>query len=1768
MYPISNAFRAAMNAPAQIHRLTGTVGNVAFDESNIVNGSFVITNQSTCTDDVVLGSCYVGELQVEFTGLNITWSNWIKKTITPSFGLKIGDNEWETVPLGVFRIAKATHTAYGVKIVAYDNMTKFDKKFKKSHFMNLSGMYNIISQLCTDSGVTLGMTQAQIEALPNGDRTGINVYGSTGKKSEFANDITTNRDLLFWVAQTLGCFATIDRAGQLVFRQYTQNVVDVITNEHRIAGATFEDYITHYIGIYMENLDDNTEDYYGYDTTALTQELNETSAEISADNDDIDDLNDDKAEWAEKLAHGECTQAEYDEAVAEINAQIVAKQKDIKQLTKRLSWLEKALQSGGDDGSDMVLGANPLTMAKNKTTRDQQRREILGALSDISYTPFSASVICGCIYDLGDVIQFSGGLYNSSTDSFGCVMSYTYTHNGGTELDGYGVDPAIPMIRTKQQKETDRAQRNTYDSAKSTVGTIDPSNPPTADDSVPGKNGDMYVQETSKTVKKNVEKSFGGFETYHVSQSNLVYYTYDTFTLKSNSGNFVTAFIPVSVRYQGQDLTWCVAGSKTRKFGTVYFIVKVPKDDPAPEFVASISDFSEHNFPPPSPFQDIHLSGWGNDGTSTPNRWQFIANNDGYRQLNTAGTHYYYFGIVGTVGTWIGGLRDEVSQPDYTFQDITEMRNALMADGITIPQEYEGSDSNQVYYNDGSGSGDSSWKKVATVTGVDESEDAGGTENNGMVISQTTQQISLKKNVVRAWYKADPPQTERKFSQLCVRYTGSPDKQVNIAAYSTHVWHNSKITKDDDSVYKISCKGAYDSEQSNYAVYAISGLVSGKTYYFNFKCNFSNNATFNYDMSVGCGIVFNDTGTLSTTDYSGDEDTYNATTKYYAFKRNTDPWYADFGVVATASTMYMCVLMQGETFASNDVTFTMSELVISQKERQLIRNIYLYDYTAKEWLKYKPFSGSVGGGDEGGSVVAIEPTLSQGTKIADYSIDGVAGALYAPDNSYTLPIASDTTLGGIKVGNNLSIEQDGTLNAQAAPTDIESLSDVSVSSLSNGQILKYNSTTQKWENAADTGGADAVEITWAAYQALTAEQKADPTKVYYVTDYPTPSGIDLDDINDVDITTPSDGDVLEYDGTEEKWVNGQLATVAKTGAYSDLSETPTIPTKTSDIINDSGYITEEDTEVESLSDTTPYLYRQSPAIGNRVMENAIVGASVVVNQLVDSNTTSVTIASGHKYIAKINSVWGVGTSDGTAISVDGSRGDKFIDLTQYFGSNTIPTYVISLGATNALAYLQSYGFLTGSLPYNTGTLESVNPSAKKVVGFNQWDEEWELGYLGINGNTNKIVYQTSTSRIRSKNFIKVIPGETYYYLGGGYGAYILGTPKADDNDAALIISNDTSAFSFTIPEGINYIKFAPRSNYGAVYNNNICINFSKPTGTPKNGDYLPYEEETYPISPIALRGIPKLVNNAIVYDGDIYESSGKVTRKYGIVDLGSLSWSYNTTYHYFTSSSQTNIKVPLTANDLPNIICPKYVTDTPSHVYNNYADKTITVRHSLGTVWVYDSGAGTDANAFKTAMSGVYLIYELATPTTETTTPFENPQISYVGGTEEFVTDNDVPVGHESEYKKLPPIFEDDYVETICKRAEHSVFTFDTLGGTYSDSNGILKYTHKFTRITVELPKTYTRTTLIPPETKTADYTDCTMIAQGIWACFYDENDDDIDMGKAMATIEECRDLGDKIQVIIDIFNLHINVANDSIFTIDFEISFAIFGSANKVLVD
>jgi hypothetical protein len=89
--------------------------------------------------------------------------------------------------------------------------------------------------------------------------------------------------------------------------------------------------------------------------------------------------------------------------------------------------------------------------------------------------------------------------------------------------------------------------------------------------------------------------------------------------------------------------------------------------------------------------------------------------------------------------------------------------------------------------------------------------------------------------------------------------------------------------------------------------------------------------------------------------------------------------------------------------------------------------------------------------------------------------------------AYILPIASATVLGGIKVGTNLSIDANGVLSANdtsVAWTELtgvpstftpsvhtHAISDITtivITSVANDQLLKYNSTTAKWENWTPT----------------------------------------------------------------------------------------------------------------------------------------------------------------------------------------------------------------------------------------------------------------------------------------------------------------------------------------------------------------------------------------------------------------------------------------------------------------------------------------------------------------------------------------------------------------------------------------------------------------------------------------------------------------------------------------------------------------------------
>lgn len=360
---------------------------------------------------------------------------------------------------------------------------------------------------------------------------------------------------------------------------------------------------------------------------------------------------------------------------------------------------------------------------------------------------------------------------------------------------------------------------------------------------------------------------------------------------------------------------------------------------------------------------------------------------------------------------------------------------------------------------------------------------------------------------------------------------------------------------------------------------------------------------------------------------------------------------------------------------------------------------------------------------------------------------------------------------------------------------------------------------------------------------------------------------------------------------------------------------------------------------------------------------------------------------------------------------------QVIDLTQMFGS-TIADYIYSLEQATAGAGVAWFKklFPNDYYAYNAGELLSVEGlQSHDTVGFNQWDEEWRAGYY--DSSTGE--FHSYSTQLANANPIKVLPNTTYHItpvrtMGGARIVY----RDSSQNLISIEMLSSSGAGNFTTPSNCKYVDFCTMSAYGGTYHDDICINLSDPT---RNGEYEPYEKHSYPLdSSLTLRGIPKLdASNNLYYDGDEYTSDGKVKRKYGIVDLGTLSWARLTDGNYPRFASTISRINRYSTNII--LICTKYTPISGKQDYTfrttNY-DKCITNITDQGdgySIAVQDSSY-TDASTFKASLSGVYLIYELATPTTETAEPYQFTQIIDDFGTEEFVSNGFIPAGHMTRY--------------------------------------------------------------------------------------------------------------------------------------------------------
>ena len=235
MYNVSDTYKELIKAPVRYTGISGAArlrdGTIIhLTDDNIAAGSLSITQKMNGRGDFRPGGVYSGELSCSLKGFAGKTSDLDGAAIRLAFILYHDSDmqaaKSETVPLGRFYVDGSSIKRRNdtVTLSAFDGMALFDVEATERE----GTLYELVCGACSAAGVSLGMTQAEFEALPNAVQTA---------KINTAR-IQTERDLLMYVGMMTASFARISRSNELEFVPLTceRNDGGVIVPVREIAG--------------------------------------------------------------------------------------------------------------------------------------------------------------------------------------------------------------------------------------------------------------------------------------------------------------------------------------------------------------------------------------------------------------------------------------------------------------------------------------------------------------------------------------------------------------------------------------------------------------------------------------------------------------------------------------------------------------------------------------------------------------------------------------------------------------------------------------------------------------------------------------------------------------------------------------------------------------------------------------------------------------------------------------------------------------------------------------------------------------------------------------------------------------------------------------------------------------------------------------------------------------------------------------------------------------------------------------------------------------------------------------------------------------------------------------------------------------------------------------------------------------------------------------------------------------------------------------------
>ena len=354
---------------------------------------------------------------------------------------------------------------------------------------------------------------------------------------------------------------------------------------------------------------------------------------------------------------------------------------------------------------------------------------------------------------------------------------------------------------------------------------------------------------------------------------------------------------------------------------------------------------------------------------------------------------------------------------------------------------------------------------------------------------------------------------------------------------------------------------------------------------------------------------------------------------------------------------------------------------------------------------------------------------------------------------------------------------------------------------------------------------------------------------------------------------------------------------------------------------------------------------------------------------------------------------------------------EIFDLTAMFGSGSEPSTVEEFEKIFPAAYY----------PYNTGEIVSAGVTEVVEQGRNLFDVEKcaALGlYYGFEIDTNK------TLQIALKDG-KTCPTNVSFGI-----VYVHGNTMAN----WLITSNgvrETITNSRDMTDSTQIMVACYPGNKETMQSIADAFDIMLVDGIYKSDTmpaYAPYHSNVYQI-PEAIRNLPGYGWSAGTARNYVDYENKRYVQCVDSVDLGTLNWTAGggiSSQTVFIASSRKICGQKLSYNSAiaSNILCSKYLAKSQNEVWSDAAPVGIATNATIdGYVYVNDT-AYTDATAFKQAMQGVMLYYELETQiVTDISTLIDDDFLRNLtveaGGSVIFKNSNDnyhIPVPSEEEY--------------------------------------------------------------------------------------------------------------------------------------------------------